>query len=58
MHDYELTINTIEYYRDKTCEEANHKCLECEAGYQDCRCKAQCSFDDVIRLIRVNNGMY
>ena len=58
MNDYELTINNIEYYRDKICEEVNHECEECEAGYKDCRCKEQCSFDDVIRLIRVNNGVY
>ena len=50
MEDYEFTIGTIEYYKDKACELVNGDCNKCEAvyGYGG---KKWCCFDTTIRFI-------
>ena len=30
MEDYEMTMGTIEYYKNKACEVAKNKCDKCE----------------------------
>ena len=54
MEDYELTIGTIEYYRNKACELAKCNCDKCEASYECCFQK-WCCFDTVIRFIKWDN---
>lgn len=54
MEDYELTIGTIEYYKDKACEVAGNKCDKCEA-VQEYNGKLWCAFDTVNRFIEWNN---
>jgi hypothetical protein len=54
MEDYELTIGTIEYYKNKACEVICGNCDKCEAmyKYRDNQC---CCFDTVIRFIEWDN---
>ena len=54
MEDYEMTIGTIEYYKDKACEVARNKCDKCEAA-QEYNCKLYCAFDTVNRFIEWDN---
>ncbi len=55
MEDYELTIATIEYYKNKACELVDGNCDLCQAihEYDD---KKWCCFDTVIRFIEYVNG--
>lgn len=54
MEDYELTIGTIEYYKDKACKVAANKCDKCEAA-QEHNGKLWCAFDTVNRFIEWDN---
>lgn len=54
MEDYELTIGTIEYYKDKACKIAENKCDKCEAA-QEYKGKLWCAFDTVNRFIEWDN---
>lgn len=54
MEDYELTIRTIEHYKNKACEFIGSNCDKCEAMYEHCD-KQWCCFDTVIRFIRYEN---
>ena len=51
MEDYELTIGTIDYYKDRACEVAGNKC---EAA-QEYNGKLWCAFDTVNRFIEWDN---
>ena len=54
MKDYEFTIGTIEYYKNKACELANDNCNRCEAMHEYNN-RHLCSFDTVIRFIEYVN---
>lgn len=54
MKDYELTIGTIEHYKNKACELAKNDCSKCEALHE-CNGKQWCSFDTVNRFIEYAN---
>ena len=54
MEDYELTMRTIKYYKNKACEVARHKCDKCEAA-QEYNGKLWCAFDTVNRFIEYAN---
>lgn len=54
MEDYELTIGTIEYYKDKACKMVKNDCSRCEALHE-CNGKRWCSFDTVNRFIKYAN---
>lgn len=54
MEDYELTIGTIEYYKDKACQIVNDNCNKCEAMYE-CKNSHWCCFDIVTRFIEWDN---
>lgn len=54
MEDYELTIGTIEHYKDKACELVKGNCDKCEAAYEH-RGKKWCCFDTTIRFIKWDN---
>ena len=54
MEDYELTIGTIKYYKDKACEVAGNKCGKCEV-VQEYNGKLWCVFDTVNRFIEWDN---
>ena len=57
MEDYELTIGTIDYYKDRACEVAGNKCDKCEAA-QEYNGKLWCAFDTVNRFIEWDNKYY
>ena len=54
MQDYELTIGSIEHYKNKACELAGSNCEKCEAMYKQYD-KQWCCFDTVIRFIEYVN---
>ena len=54
MEDYELTIGTIEHYKNKACELIGNDCTKCEANYV-CNNNQWCCFDTVIRFIEYAN---
>lgn len=54
MEDYELTIATIEHYKNKACELVSDRCDRCEALHE-CNNSHWCSFDTVIRFIEYAN---
>lgn len=54
MEDYELTINSIEYYKNKACEIVKNNCDRCEALHE-CNGKQWCAFDTVVRFIEWHN---
>lgn len=54
MEDYELTIGTIEHYKNKACELIKGNCEKCEAMYKYCD-KQWCCFDTVNRFIEYAN---
>ena len=54
MNDYELTIETIKYYKDKACELIKHNCDKCEAAYEHGG-KKWCCFDTTVRFIEWDN---
>lgn len=54
MEDYELTIGTVEYYKNKACELVKGNCDKCEAAYKYYGSK-WCCFDTTIRFIKWDN---
>lgn len=54
IKDYELTIETIECYKDKACDKAGNKCDRCEAA-QEYNGELWCAFDTVNRFINWDN---
>lgn len=54
MGDYELTIETIEYYINEACELTKGNYDKCEAAYEY-RGQNCCCFDTVIRFIEWHN---
>ena len=54
MNDYELTIASIKYYKDRACDMVDCKCENCEAMYKCCE-QQWCCFDTVIRFIEYVN---
>ena len=50
MENYKLTIETIDYYKDKACAIAGNKCDKCEAA-QEYNGKLWCAFNTVNRFI-------
>ena len=54
MEDYELTMGTIKYYKNKACEVVKNKCDKCEAS-QEYNGKLWCAFDTVNRFIEYAN---
>ena len=54
MEDYEITIRTIEYYKNKACELVDSDCSKCEARYEACG-EPWCCFDTTIRFIEYAN---
>lgn len=54
MEDHELTIETIEYYKNKSCEVIGNKCDKCEAA-QEYNGQLWCAFDTVNRFIEWTN---
>ena len=53
MEDCELTIGTIEHYKNKACELVENDCSKCEARYE--ACGRPCCFDTTIRFIEYAN---
>lgn len=54
MEDYEITIGTIEHYKDKACGVIKNNCERCEAGVE-CQGNPWCAFDIVVRFIEWDN---
>lgn len=55
MSDYELTIGTIEFYKNKACELVGNDCSKCEAMYEHSN-QQWCCFDTTIRFIEYANN--
>ena len=54
MEDYELTIGTIELYKEKACGVIKNRCDKCEAALEY-RGEPCCAFDIVVRFIEWDN---
>lgn len=54
MEDYEITVNTIEYYKHKACDCVKGECPKCEAMYEY-NGKYYCQFNTVMRFIEWDN---
>ena len=54
MKDYEMTLESIEYYKDKACKYISGRCDKCEAMHEYNE-KQHCQFDTVIRFIKWDN---
>lgn len=54
MENYELTIETIEDYKDNACWIIRDDCDKCDAMYE-CNGNRFCCFDTVIRFVEYAN---